>query len=203
MSYQLVNTIITPAGATPFDEWFDALPIDYFKNDPYAGGKNKFELLEDTLNPPPRPQRVVGNEIKVATPDPIVTKERSVFDSGEVHLVTISTWNSRYECGCWLSFGDVIYTNEDDIEMNRTLLRAAGPTIIWPEAYRITIDSNTNKFVVNSETQAYLLNTFGITGIDTKGEVYTRYIADDSYDFLNKKYKEIFNVTEQNTYAET
>jgi len=202
MAYQLIETLtsIRPAGATPFDEWFDALPIDYFKDNPAAEGKNKFELLEDLLSPPPAAQRVVENEVKVTVTEPRVTKETRANDDGNNETITIFEWDTKEEYAHWAAFNDIIYTNMQDVEMTKTMIRLAPPNRDWPEEYKINIDTNINKFVVSPETKTYMLNTYGIEYIDNVGEVYFRYTGPELLrGVLIKKYDEIFGITETET----
>jgi len=96
MAWKITNVTIIPKNAIPFDEWFDSLPVDYFKDNPDACGKNKFELLEDTLSPPENPN------IRIIAPvEPTSTTTVKTETDDSIIETTTEIWSSRMVCVMW------------------------------------------------------------------------------------------------------
>jgi hypothetical protein len=105
MSWKITKSTITPHGTTQFDEWFDNLPIDYFKDNPAANGKNKFELLEEALTPgEPDPPLVIIKEVAPLS----TTKETKETDTATIES-TIEVWESRRVYEIWNQQHNMIY----------------------------------------------------------------------------------------------
>jgi hypothetical protein len=127
MPYKVTTTTIIPAETPKFDEWFDTLPIDYFKDTPIADGKNKFELLETQLSP--AEIRQVDNAIQVDIPYPISdTTTKETNENGDLIITGIKIWADeisykKYQVLYW-----GIYTDQEYLDWSLSALPYLDPT---------------------------------------------------------------------------
>ena len=187
MTWHVSYSVITPKGTTPFDEWFDSLPIDYFKDNPDAKGKNKFELLEDSLTPhdPDPPLRILKEVSPLSsetttseTESSIITTTTTVWESRQVYEI----WNQQhnyiynYKNGtdglaitlAGLEFADVVNQKYDDYKH----LAPSNYLELYPERnYFPSSDEVTPRQFKKSFLNEFYNSVFGITNRSEEKEV--------------------------------
>ena len=141
MTWQVSYSVITPKGTTPFDEWFDSLPLDYFKDNPDAKGKNKFELLEESLSPPdPDPPLRILKEVS-----PLSSETTTSENETSVITTTTTVWESRRVYEIWNQQHNVIYNYKngtDGLAITLEGLEYADVINLQYEDYKHLLPSN-------------------------------------------------------------
>lgn len=202
MAYNVTTTTIIPAGAPEFDEWFDSIPVDYFKDTPGANGKNKFELLEECLAPPAEYQ--IENGISVNLPTFTTTRSKNVNQAGEIVYTSTNTWDSELDYRTYDLLSTVVFTNQEYLDWSLSTLpyhNIRDPELFPPDV-NVTIASD-GEMILSDRTK----NTVNSLLPDNLKRdthpakaMYAKYV-DQSVTFITKQYNEIFDVSVTTTFG--
>lgn len=199
MAYKITTTTTIPAGAPEFDEWFDSIPVDYFKDTPGANGKNKFELLEYCLSP--RTERQIENAISVDLPVFTTTRSKDVNQNGSITYTTIDTWDSELDYRIYDLLSTTVFTNQEYLDWSLATLpyQNIRDPELFPSGMNVTI-GNDGEMILTDRTKTTINS---ILPDNLKREthpskaMYSKYTEDQNgaYTFITQQYNDIFNIT--------